>query len=104
MGAIKKTLGDMPAIAISLTITFAILMIAGLFMYKTYDVSDDIITNTTHLAEVADRAEDFNTTGDSVVTVITTVVTLIIVFVLFAIIFYLIKSLKKGEKGGSDMV
>jgi len=104
MGAIKKTLADMPSIAISLLTVFAILMIGGLFMYKTYDVSDDIITNTTHITEIADRAEGFNTTGDSLVTTVTTVVTLIIVFVLFAIIFYLVRALKKKDGDGGDMV
>ena len=104
MGAIKKTLGDMPEIAISLLIVFSILMIGGLFMYKTADVSSDIITNTSQLKEIQDRADSFNTTGDSLVTVTTTVVTLIIVFVLFAIIFFLVKALRNKSGGGNDMV
>jgi len=104
MGAIKNTLSDMPDIVISILIVFAVLMIGGLFMYKTAEVSTDIIDNATQQAELAARATTFNTTGDSISTAVTTVVSLIVVFVLFAIIFYLVSALRKRDSGGGDVL
>jgi len=104
MGTIKQALGDMPDIVISVLIVFAVLMIGGLFMYKTASVAGDVITTNASKYELVQRADAFNTTGDSISTVITTVVSLIVVFVLFALIFFLVKALRSSDSGGKDML
>lgn len=100
--AISETIKKMPSIAISLLVFFAILMIGGLFMYKTADVATSVVTNTTHQEELAARADSFNTVGDELVSAVTVVVSLIVIFVLLNLVLYMVRTFKDGNVSGGD--
>ena len=65
------------------------------------DVSTNIVTNSTHQDEIAQRADSFNTTGDELVSTADVVVALIVVFALFAIVFFVVKGMKRKAGSGS---
>ncbi|MFO7969919.1 MAG: hypothetical protein R6U15_07425 [Candidatus Izemoplasmatales bacterium] len=74
-------------------------------MYKSTEVSGDIITNTTHVSNLEARADNFDKIGDEVDTTNTTLAQLVIIFALVAVVVAIIMGLykfagKAGDSGG----
>ncbi|MFO7968482.1 MAG: hypothetical protein R6U15_00030 [Candidatus Izemoplasmatales bacterium] len=103
MEGLTKLVQNMPALAIGFLITSMILLTGGIVMYKSTDVADDIITNTTHVANLETRADNFDTIGDEVDTTNTTLAQLVIIFALVAVVVAIILGLYRfaGKSGNS---
>lgn len=96
----------MPQLAIGFLITSMILLTGGIVMYKSSDVSGDIITNTTHVANLEARADSFDAIGDEVDTTNTTLAQLVIIFALVGVVVAIIVGLYRFTRksgAGSDM-
>ena len=100
--ALSKAYGNIVDWAIITVVIFAVLIFGGVFIGKTDEVGQTIVTDTAVQGNLSALTGDYFTASGELSTVVITVISFVILAALLILLYYFIKGLRdtKGNGGG----